>query len=174
MSLFVDLFTALIVALGLEFPREQEQIRPSRPDTGGRSRRLTGRLGSMWAFGALMLICGALSVLAWIPRSPYPSAPIGVPAYFTSGAVRHTPYGAVTFILPYPSVAEVEPMLWQAAAHMRFRIVRGYGFFSSGDGTASDFPAVLGPTPVRRFLWSEVTRGPPIPSEPSPGMALSS
>ncbi len=164
LSLYVDLFAALMVAVGLDLARAEWRAGASVRAAEARARTLVSRGARRWAWGGVVLATGALSVAAWIPRWPYPSAPTGVPAYFTSSAVRHIPEGTVTLISPYPSVAEVQPMLWQAAAQMRFRILGGYGLFNDGTGAANDFPAVLGPTPVQRFLWSQVTGGSPYPT----------
>ena len=164
LSLYVDLFAALMVAVGLDLARREWRARASLAAGGARTGIPVSLGARPWVWGALMVAVGALSVAAWIPRWPYPSAPTGVPAYFTSSAVRHIPEGTVTLISPYPSVAEVQPMLWQAAAKMRFRILGGYALFNDGAGSASDFPAVLAPTPVQRYLWSQVTGGAPYPT----------
>ena len=59
-------------------------------------------------------------------------------------------------------------MLWQAVARMRFQIIGGYALFAGAKGEFNDFPAVLEPAAVERFLWSAVTGGEPYPAGPVP------
>ncbi len=119
------------------------------------------------AAGALCVL-GLLSVLSLIPSWPLKTAPADVPAFFTSGAVDRIPYGSVALISPYPSVAEVQPQLWQAISTMRFRIIGGYALVAGPGSTPTNFPQVLRPPPVERFLWAKATGGAAYPAGPVP------
>ena len=136
LSLFVWFFAALLLAIGL-----------------------AGR--ATWRWQLLSGLLCAAAVVALIPSWPYPTAPAAIPPYFTSGAAERIPEGGVVLISPYPSVAEVQPQLWQAAAGMRFQIIGGYGFF---DAAKHPFPAVLQPAYVEAWLWAQASGGEPYPT----------
>jgi hypothetical protein len=167
-SLYIDLFAALMVAMGLDCIRRRRPLGGS----GGRNvdgPRAAGRTAKArrLTWWAVVSLAGVLTVVGWIPRWPYATAPAGVPPYFSSAAVDNIPTGDVVLISPYPA-SVVYPMLWQAAAGMRFKIVGGYALFAGPTGTSNDFPAVLEPASVQRFLWSAVTGGRPYPTGPVP------
>ena len=168
-SLYVDLFAALMVGIDLDCVIRGRPRRAlgGRDGAGPEARAHTGTVKRrIW--WAVVGLAAAVTVVGWIPRWPYATAPAGVPPFFSSSAIDNIPAGSVALISPYPSVEEVQPMLWQAVARMRFRIVGGYGLFADSTGGFSDFPAVLGPAAVERFLWSTVTGGLPYPAGPVP------
>ena len=135
LSLLVSFFAALLLAIGLAG-------------------------SATWRWHVLKgLLCAAV-VVSLIPSWPYPTAPAAIPMYFTSGAAERIPEGAVVLISPYPSVAQVQPQLWQAAAGMRFQIIGGYGFFGAAK---RPFPAVLQPAYVEAWLWAQASGGEPYP-----------
>ena len=156
MSLYVWLFVALVLAKGVD------------RFIVGRSRRhedavaIPGRMRSP-ALRRLstVLVCalGVAALISLVPRWPNAESSAAIPAYFTSSAVNQIPVGSAALISPYPSVAEVQPLLWQAAANMRFKIVGGYGFFRNVDGAATIFPTPLRPYRIEAWLWSEVAGG---------------
>ncbi len=159
-ALYVDLYVALMVALAMDtMLADLSGHIPARPNRS--------RVG-LWAWLGFVATVAILCVAEWLPHWPYPSAPTGVPAYFRASAVRRIPEGTVALVSPYPSVEEVQPMLWRASAAMRFRILGGYGWFRGDHGASSDFPAVLAPMPVERFLWWGVTGGAVYPAGPVP------
>jgi hypothetical protein len=164
-SLYTDLFTAMLVAVGVDHVHDARRVRlrggPNEDAVGSVVHAANGRR-YMWL--AVTSLAAALAVIGWIPRWPYATAPTEVPAYFTSSAVDHIPAGGVVLVSPYPSVGEVQPMLWQAMAGMRFQILGGYSLFASPTGAAMDFPDVLQPAAVERFLFSSVTGGAPYPA----------
>jgi hypothetical protein len=47
---------------------------------------------------------------------------------------------------------------------MRFRIIGGYELVRGPGGSFSDYPQVLRPEAVQRFLWAKATGGPPYPA----------
>lgn len=174
LSLYVDLFVALMVAVGMDLARAEWPMGNSRLEATGRSPSLGRWVARNWHWG------GAGSD----KRGTQPAlvdTPLAVPDRTARDSpLLHIersperPGGDRSADLPYPSVAEVQPVLWQAAAKMRFRILGGYSLFHAGAGTASVFPAVLAPSPVHRFLWSQVTEGSPYPpgSVPTYGSGL--
>jgi hypothetical protein len=58
----------------------------------------------------------------------------------------------------------VQPQLWQAVAGMRFRIIGGYALVASPSGSSTNYPGILRPTAVQRFLWAKATGGAPYPT----------
>lgn len=162
-SLYIDLFAALIVAVGLGCIRSGRPLGASSRDVEGSGAEAQTAKARRHVWWAVVSLAAALTVVGWIPLWPYATAPAGVPSYFRSSAVDNIAAGGVTLISPYPSVEEVQPMLWQAVAGMRFKILGGYGLFATATGASNDFPAVLEPVAVERFLWSGVTGGQPYP-----------
>jgi hypothetical protein len=74
------------------------------------------------------LAAGA-TVLALVPLLPtvsFPSAPAVAPPYFSSAAVARIPEGSVVALVPVASPTLQGPLLWQAAARMRFKQMGGY------------------------------------------------
>ena len=157
LSLYTYLFAALIVALGMAELRARWHR--SRSDVvGGASALVRGRtvrVGVGCGLGVLMLA----SALSLVPSWPFKTAPAKVPSFFTSAASARIPYGSVALISPYPSVAEVQPQMWQAVAKMRFRIIGGYALVPGLRGTSTNFPEVLQPKDVQQFLWAKATGG---------------
>jgi len=103
-------------------------------------------------------------VLVLVPRWPYPGTnPAGVPPYFSSAAVEQIPLGSVVLISPYPSVMDPQTLLWQTVAGDRFKMIGGYAQFRDSSGGSTNFPAVLAPTQVESYLWSQVASGPTFP-----------
>lgn len=75
---------------------------------------------------------GLLAVLAavlvpLIPNLPYPSTASASPSFFESGA-RELQRGSVVLVAPFAGASggTTRPMLWQAAADLRFRMPEGY------------------------------------------------
>ena len=172
LSLYTAFFISLLVALGMSelLDRWRTSPTPSMPCRRARFDEHRVRVFSAVALGVLLLA----SALSWIPSWPMETAPADVPAFFASPAVDRIPSGSVVLISPYPSVAEVQPQMWQAVAGMRFRIIGGYALSAGPQGTSTDFPQVLRPTAVQRFLWAKATGGDPYPSGsfPSEGKGL--
>lgn len=166
LSLYTAFFSSVIVALGMTDLRNR--WRKSRePALESRRTRHKAQRRSVVLVGALVVL-GLVSALSLIPSWPAETAPADVPAFFTSDAVHRIPYGSVALISPYPSVAEVQPQMWQAVAGMRFGIIGGYVLVAGPGGADTPFPQVLRPEPVQRFLWAKATGGPAYPVGPVP------
>jgi len=81
--------------------------------------------GTGWARPASALLTVAV-IASLFPRLPYPSTTPTVPAFFRDDG-RRLPSGAVALVAPYANTPfNVDPMLWQVSARMRFRMPEGY------------------------------------------------
>jgi hypothetical protein len=98
-------------------------------------RRLRTR--TRWTAGILSFLMGLVVLLPLVPNWPYREIPARVPGYFTSGGERSIEPGSLVATYPYPLPFSAQPMLWQAAAAMRFRILGGYVIApdKNGNGT---------------------------------------
>ncbi len=158
-TLYAALFAAFLLALGLDEMHARLVALSDKP-----SRSPVRRLLGLGAVASLVVLC----ILSLVPRWPFPTAPASVPDYFTSSAADRIPAGDIVLISPYPSVAQVQPQLWQSVAGMRFSIIGGYALFKGPRGTSDNFPAVLQPDDVQRFLWAQASGGTPYPPGPIP------
>jgi hypothetical protein len=139
-SLYVDLFAALILAVWIDRMHARSRRRPAH----GRRRPALIRASSV------VLVCATtVALIPLVPRWPYPSFPTSVPSFFRSAAVGRVPPGSVALTYPYPDYPNLEGMLWQAEASMRFRIVGGYALVPGVDRQSSynPFPTYLPSVP---------------------------
>jgi hypothetical protein len=103
---------------------------------------------------AMMVLVAVLAPL--IPQLRFPSTPAHIPKFFRSEAVRRIPVGSAALVAPLPrDTSTAEPMLWQAAAGMRFRMVGGYALGPDQTGRFSFLPI---PTELS-ILMEEIQRG---------------
>jgi hypothetical protein len=117
---YVDLLVALLLALVVA-----EALGTRRPAA---QRALAG--------GLL-----ALTVVTLLPRLPFPSTAVGVPAFFRGDGVASLPAGSVALVAPFAHDGPSDPaMLWQAESEMRFRMPEGYFVGVRGNGVRSDGP----------------------------------
>jgi hypothetical protein len=124
--LTIDMFllVALLAGVGLE-----RVWRGARAATG-RSRRW-GLLGAAVATAA----AGALA----LPQTPLPGLRVPVPAFFAAGARALAP-GCLAAVFPVPfDAGNAEAMVWQTAAHFRFRLLDGYALGPPLPGMADTF-----------------------------------
>ncbi len=105
---------------------------------------------------------GVLAAIALLPLAPKPnvvSTRASTPAFFTAGA-RQIPRGSVALVAPFSrDTSTAEPMLWQAVAHMRFRMPSGYTIGPDRSGHMAFMPI---PTTLSRTM-EEIQRGKPLP-----------
>ena len=118
-----------------------------------------------------------VALLPLVPRLPYTSTPLGVPAVFTA---QQSPVATGDVVLPFPlpsgyEGANDQSLLWQAAAGMRFKVI---GFRGAVAG-AHHQPLVgaatlLPPTAAERLLlWGIYGRPrPPPPFDASTSKAI--
>ncbi|MDP3711111.1 MAG: hypothetical protein Q8R60_01335 [Mycobacteriales bacterium] len=116
-SLHVVLCVAVLLAVGID--RARPALTGDRVPAG---RRVL--------VGAVAVAVVAPLVPAW----PYSFEPTRTPSYFSSSAVERVPEGAVAVTYPVPRFPGTAPMLWQAEAGFRFRMVGGYAITPLGDG----------------------------------------
>ncbi len=125
--LYVVLFAALVLAVGIDRAREAAIW------TKGRLRA-----------GAAVTLLGLAGLVPLVPRWPYGTQPEVAPRWFTSTDVRVVPAGQVVITYPFGPVP-YRPMLWQAQAGMRYRIPDGDLFVPGlkGRPTVSANPTTL-------------------------------
>lgn len=128
LSLFVQFAAAVLLGLGLDHFRRHLRA----PAVAG-----------------LALV----ALIPLTPRLPISSAPTQVPAFFTSSQVRALPQGTLALTYPYdvPPVVN-DPMLWQVASGMRFRIFGGEAFVPGPDGRSTTRPLDPLPPELRRLF----------------------
>jgi hypothetical protein len=142
-TLFMWLFLALILAIVMErcHTAIASQVRRRASDA---SRRATHVVAS-GGVAAVALI----ALLPLLPNWPGPWQKADIPRWFTSPDAAKVPTGSTLITYPYPSVANPQPMVWQAAAHMRFRMPGGYLITPTTHGIATFQPA---PSAIEELL----------------------
>ncbi len=97
---------------------------------------LAAALDRLWRTRLRLVWTPAVAVLALVPLipAPIPAIPVSTPAYFTSSAVSEIPVGTVVLAVPCPGPYDVDGILWQMAAGMRFKLVGGYFLGSTAGG----------------------------------------
>ena len=98
----------------------------------------------------------ALSLILLLPAWPFPAAAPPVPEFFRSAMVDQIPDGSVALIAPFSraSVDGVDPVAWQAASDMRFRMPEGYIIVPGG--TDSYQPGGPSPSPPASATQTEM------------------
>ena len=83
----------------------------------------------------------AMVALFLFPKVPFPSWAASTPEFFRSNAVNAIPVGTVALVAPFArDTSTSEPMLWQAVAAMRFRMVESYALGPDSTGKLSYLP----------------------------------
>lgn len=136
-----DVAAAVILAVGLDRLVAEWQSR-SRAHGAGGPKLARGRTSP----SVLVIVIAAVLLFPLIPRWPYLSNPIGVPAYFTSSEVNAIAPGATVMTYPIAQSGAVQPMQWQMAAGFRFKIVSGYGYLADNGGVTLGNPPMKPPT----------------------------
>lgn len=98
-----------------------------------------------------------LSLVALVPLMPpgfIHSLSVRVPGYFSSNAVTEIPDRSIVLPYPYPYYTANDPMLWQTASNMRFRILGGEVYAPSPSHLSTNYPH--GDLPPR--LWAVLLR----------------
>jgi hypothetical protein len=155
-TLYVWLFASLLIALGLD--RAYGEFKLGRRNPLPAARGLSPRARSA-LLASVVAVLTCASVVALIPRWPYSgTGPADVPTYFSSGDANRIPLDSVVLISPYPVQGDQssEPLLWQAMAGFRFKILGGYGEFALPNGAATGYPAALSPLAIEDFLGNEM------------------
>ena len=135
------LFLAIILAVGLDRTRtsilEHARTAPksSKRSDEPRRDRVTSRLRSAPNLQTLCLL--ALAIAAFVPllgQLPVAGEHRATEPALTASLARSVPHGAVVLAFPYPRARSDDPMLWQAADEMSFRLVGGYALVPGAAG----------------------------------------
>ena len=127
-SLYVDLFVALLLAIGID--RWQARALQSFVHRPRPERRRIGLTG-------VVVAAAVVIVASLLPNWPHPEFPTAVPTFFSSPAARRIPPGSVVLAYPYPDNPTIQAMLWQASDSMAFRLVGGYAVVPDAHRQAS-------------------------------------
>lgn len=146
-SLYTDLFVAIIIACAIA------QLRKREPSA--RHARHAGSDAARTARTALAGLLATAVIVPLVPRWPYASYPTNVPPFFTNHSALAIPKGSVLLTYPYPVYPENQAMLWQAVSSMRFKLLGGYALRPQGDGTATSGPYPLTPPAVTSLLIAD-------------------
>ena len=163
LSLYVVLFIAIIVALGIDAYRDDVlEARRRREASGGTSPSRGTIVGRLLGGGIAIA-----AVVALIPGWPYPSFVAHVNGGEQAKGLHIIPANAVVLAYPYPTSFDDDAMLWQALDAMRFRLLGGYALVRDPSGLASVFPSVLQPSDVEAMFVNSVT---PVPDPHLPDL----
>ena len=86
-------------------------------------------LSRLWAArrsAALCALVAAIALVPLVPKLPLFTNSLSIPAFFTTDARLVIPAGTPVLTVPWPSVAAMDPMNWQDASDMRFRLLGGH------------------------------------------------
>ncbi|MEA2672218.1 MAG: hypothetical protein QOG45_2438 [Chloroflexota bacterium] len=90
------------------------------------------------------------------PRTPFPSAPVSTPAFFTGAAVHQIPEGDVVLVAPFSRLpVPTDAMVWQALSDMRFRMPEGYYQGPGPQRTRLYGPAPSATSALMERIWAE-------------------
>jgi hypothetical protein len=114
---------------------------------GGPGRHIPG-----WVRPVVVAMVGLAAILPLVPRLPITMDPVNTPGFFTGGAVRAVPQGVVALTLPFDVAPQNDPMMWQLASGMRFRILGGDAFVPLPNGLSTWHPVPAGPPVLQDIL----------------------
>lgn len=141
LSLYTDLFVAVLLAVGIDHLHADLRRRRWRP-------------AERWG---LVTLIAAIAVVPLVPRWPYPSFPASVPHFFSSSEATRIPDGGVVLAYPYPDGAEIQAMMWDADTSMRFRLLGGYALIPNSQKLATLNPFPVEPAIVPATLEGDFT-----------------
>jgi hypothetical protein len=154
LSLFIQLAAAIILAVGLDQVRARGWLPAGSPAaaggpgprealtpvTSGTRPTAPGRLHA-----AVVAAVGLAALLPLVPHIPIRTDRLETPGFFTSPSVLAVPEGAVALALPFDIAPQNDPMMWQIASGMRFRILGGDVFVPGPGGRSTWHPLPAGP-----------------------------
>lgn len=143
-SLFVQLFAAMALAVGLDrlWWWALERQRRSR----------SAVLSHRWPWATGTAAVAAVALLPLVPQLPIAAATTDVPAVSVGTGPHQIPPSSVLLSYPYPVDPAVQAMLLQALDGNRFSIVGGYVVVRSPSGSAQLAPTELQPTYVESMF----------------------
>ena len=107
-----------------------------------RVRRVASRIRSDPGLHTVVLL--VLLIVAFVPlldQLPWSASSDVAAPQLTASLARSVPNGGVVLAFPYPRAHNDEPMLWQAADEMSFRLVGGYALVPGEAGRGSYYIA---------------------------------
>jgi len=168
-SLYVQLAAAIIFALGLDQVRAHGWLRararsaPGQPAPGDAPGTGTTRRPPVWGRPAVVAVVGLAVLAPLVPNLPLPTANVDTPGYFTGKQVAELPAGALALTLPFDKAPQNDPMMWQVASGMRFRILGGDVFVPKPDGRSTWHWRPSGPKVLAAILKSSRYSNAPLP-----------
>ena len=139
-GLFVALFTAMVLAIGIDRVLVGELMIRGRPAPPAVVAGLAG--------------LAVLTLVALFPRTPLVKEEPALQGAVTSTLERDVPANAVVLTYPYPDPPYDVAMLWQASAKMRFRLMGGYATVNGAASAGQYYPVLLEPSFVQEELTS--------------------
>jgi hypothetical protein len=185
-SLLMYAGIAAVVAIGLDKMRREgifNGIIGSRPASsasqGASARSPAGPVDSSWSPDqrrGRTWACLGIAVVALVPllpKLPYTSTPVVVPALFTAA---NSPLASGDVVLSYPLAISYEgpldqALLWQSAARMRFKLIAFRGAVAGPNHQPIRAAKLLLPPDAAEVVLSWGLYGKPNP--PRPGAATS-
>ncbi|HUZ21373.1 MAG TPA: hypothetical protein VMU75_12450 [Acidimicrobiales bacterium] len=149
LSLYVALFSATVLALGLDAFHDGVVARHGRTTLLRRDRVLAGAVVAGRLVGALVLLA---ALVALLPKWPYRSLPGTPPPAEQPAALAAIPTGGAVLTYPYATPFDDDAMLWQSLDRMRFRIFGSYILRRGAGGGATALAAELSPLDVQTML----------------------
>jgi len=146
-SLFVQMFAAIILAIGVD--RAYNRIRSGRTGNHARIRPSLRRNSLAMTVPALVAVVALVPV---IPKFPYVSADTNVPSLFDVANIKNIPTDSVVLTYPYPAEPEDQIMVPQALSNMRFKIIGGTGHVPHPAGYSPYGPSILQPLIVEQLF----------------------
>ena len=120
-ALFTSLCAGIVLAMAMDGLHDRWS-RPARTaDHAAGHRARNHRAGTRWPAIVAPLLLAAACLVLLIPAPLDGTGPSGVPAFFTSPALRRIPTGSVAVLYPYPSSTVPNGSLWQAVTDFHFR-----------------------------------------------------
>ena len=111
----------------------------------------------------MVAVVGLAAVVPLVPNLPLPTAPVHTPGYFTGKQVAELPAGALALTLPFDKAPQNDPMMWQVASGMRFRILGGDAFVPKPNGQSTWHWRPSGPKVLAAILKSSRYSNAPLP-----------
>ena len=147
-SLFIQLFAALLLAIGLDHCYQWIKAKLASDRAHSKKRAGWGR----WAAGLIAAVVAALALFPLTPKIPYVAADTKIPTLFDSPAINNIPVGSVVLAYPYPFDPEDQILLPQAMSNMRFKIIGGPGHVPHPPGFATYGPSILSPLAIQSLF----------------------
>jgi hypothetical protein len=111
----------------------------------------------------VVAVVGLAALAPLVPNLPLPTANVHTPGYFTSKQIAELPAGALALTLPFDKAPQNDPMMWQVASGMRFRILGGDAFVPKSNGQSTWHWRPSGPKVLAAILKSSRYKNAPLP-----------